>query len=195
MNISLEFPAGVMPIIRGRLVGPPEDLSIEIRMVDLVTFIKLAQADGAKAAVEVPPVAGPPTSPFTSDGNQEHDPPPEKVHPLAPSLARVAAKRRKPARKATAAQQRWAAGLDPEPLAKPEHAPAGEYVPSPGSIPDLVLRALGRAPATSLELTNQIGHEKSGAIYQAVKFLRAKGVVEGFEDETDGTRRWRLCQK
>ncbi len=102
----------------------------------------------------------------------------------APKPAKKGATTKKaPTKHATEAQR-------PAPVAQP-----GEYTPSRGSIPDLVLSALGKAPASSLELTTLIGLDKSGAIYQAVKFLREKGLVEGFEDENDGAKRWRLCGK
>lgn len=167
MTISLELPPGVAaPTIRGTLTGPPDDLRIEIRLADFIEAIKRAQAAGA--TVQMVP-------------NGVHI---DTAEPPKPS--------------ATEGQKRWNNRQPPPPLKTAAADPpknAGPYVPAPGTAPDLVMKALEKKPASSLELTAQYPTVSAGSLYQAVKFLREKGMVEGFEDEIDGTRRWRLVQK
>lgn len=183
LNISLELPPGVAPpAMRGILTGPPEDLRIEIRLADFVAAIKQAQTAGATVTMVPHGVVIEEPAPPPAD-------PPKPEHPIAASVRKT----RAAVSKKTAGK---AAKLKPSGTVDETSVPsAGPYVPSPGSVPYNVLRELAKSPASSLELTNKLGQDKSAAIYQAVKFLREKGLVEGFEDEFDGTRRWRLCAK
>ena len=168
MIITLELPrGGEPPKLKGVLTGPPDDLKIEVRLADLIAATAAVVENGGAVSI---------------------------THPVTGTLNRFEKPKRAPIHRATKKAARKPANSTPQPATETA-AISGPYIPAPGSVPDLILRTLGNdGPASSLELTDKIGHEKSGAIYQAVKFLRAKGLVDGFEDEKDGTRRWKLAQ-
>lgn len=60
-----------------------------------------------------------------------------------------------------------------------------------GSLGDLILAALRKRPASAIELSGSLKLEPK-QVYQATNRLKVKGLIEGREDEIDGTRRWHL---
>jgi len=166
------------------LGGHPLEPTITMRLEDFQAAIAAA-ATAARESFVAPELA-----PGVEVGPAAPADPPTPL-PFKLATKKAAAAKKVAARKhATEGQRRWVSGQEPMPINEP-----GPYVPSEGTAPDLVLKALAKKPASSLELTELYPTVTSGSIYQAVKFLREKGLVEGFEDETDGTKRWRLCQK
>lgn len=175
LSIALAYPPGAEPpVLKGTLVGPPDDLRIEIRMADLMQMLKAAQEKGG-------------TVEMNSDA-------------LGASVARRrAVKAVEPAKKAVTKrnQQRWVAGAPPlsRTQEKAVSDAAGEScVPREGSIFDQILKELAKSPASSLELTERMPSVKSGSIYQACNDLRNRGLIGQEISEHDGTRRWKLAE-
>lgn len=174
MKIVVSLPECVPPsVLSGTITGPADDPRIEFKLADFVAVMQ-----------SVKPAAEPVSTKEPED--------PVKVHPLAAALKKPT---KKAAKKASAAQRRWVAGLDANPVGKPTLAP---YVPSEGSAAALVLNAIrNKVEMSSDELRRLIctnSTVSTASVYQACADMKGRGMIELVASEHDGMKRWRLVQ-